>query len=361
LDLIDGLNIDEVTKEAYNELGENGLIRAADQHSCSECTQEYKATSDIINGADSAAVVGVDENRTVPPLQNPNCETGSPNIAHQERIEVDHVGIDPAPVKMVVLDGIVMGPQHCAFDNCTASLANSCGGVFCSVHQTEYGVKCRVRDCESSKISGTQACHQHREEWSKHQFNHAPAVISGLRRILWQNAGNQPWHPRTERVTQPHDEPEPEVVLPKNYFSAAKFYCVETICAPCGVVIAWTKFDKSESPTHILNFLESVFPTEESRPDYICIDKACKVLCTAISNGSWDRIWKKTTRFIVDSYHYINHHKNDYLCQVWCNPAPLNGSAPNLVISATDNTGRVFYKRAFNTQVRIISNEIPAF
>jgi hypothetical protein len=45
-----------------------------------------------------------------------------------------------------------------------------------------------------------------------------------------------------------------------------------------GVVIAWTKFDKAESPTNILKFLEEVFPTEESRPAYICIDKACQVL-----------------------------------------------------------------------------------
>ena len=85
--------------------------------------------------------------------------------------------------------------------------------------------------------------------------------------------------------------------------------------------------------------MESVYPTEESRPDYICTDKACRVLCTAISNGSWDRIWKKTTRFIVDSYHYINHRTDDYLCRKWCNPAPLNGSAPNLVIATTDNHG----------------------
>ena len=65
------------------------------------------------------------------------------------------------------------------------------------------------------------------------------------------------------------------------------------ICAPCGAVIAWTKFDKSESSIQILDFLESVYPTEESRPDYICIDKACAVLHTAITNGSWERVWEK--------------------------------------------------------------------
>jgi hypothetical protein len=160
-----------------------------------------------------------------------------------------------------------------------------------------------------------------------------------------------PWQPARQTNQQPHDEPAAPEVQRENYFSPGHFYCVETVCAPCGVVIAWAKFDKAESPTNILNFLESVYPTEESRPDYICIDKACVVLRTAITNGSWDRIWKKTTRFIVDTYHYINHRTTDYLCRKWCNPAPLNGSAPNLVVVDTDSEGQQYYKRAFNTQV----------
>ena len=93
----------------------------------------------------------------------------------------------------------------------------------------------------------------------------------------------------------------------KNYFTPGCFYCVETICAPCGVVIAWAKFDRAESPTNILNFLADVYPNEPSRPDYICIDKTCQVLHTAISNGSWETTWQKTSRFIVDAYHYQNH------------------------------------------------------
>jgi hypothetical protein len=152
---------------------------------------------------------------------------------------------------------------------------------------------------------------------------------------------------------QQHDEEPTAGNQRDNYFIAPRFYCVETICAPCGVVIAWTKFAKAESPTNILKFLESVYPTSELRPNYICIDKACMVLKTAISNGSW-QIWKETSRFIVDSYHYINHRTSDYLCRKWCNPAPLNGSAPNLVVVVHDNDGSPHYKCAFNTQVSFI-------
>jgi len=75
-------------------------------------------------------------------------------------------------------------------------------------------------------------------------------------------------------------------------------------------------------------------------------------LHTAIKNKSW-LFWEKTTRFIVDAYHYINHRKLDYLCHKWCNPGPLNGSAPNLIKIAYDKQGRPYFQRAFNTQVFI--------
>jgi hypothetical protein len=171
-----------------------------------------------------------------------------------------------------------------------------------------------------------------------------------MRRALQRPNESMPWTTLITENTQPHDEPAAEQQR-NNYFVAPRFYCVETICAPCGVVIAWAKFAKSESPENILAFLKRVYPTEESRPSYVCIDKACLVLCSSITDGSWDSIWKKTTRFIVDSYHYVNHRTEDYLCRKWCNPAPMNGSAPNLVVVEEDKNGKKYYKRAFNTQV----------
>ena len=87
IDLVlqDGLSIEEVTKEAFNALGANGVIRVAGEHSCSECTQEYKATADIISSS-SAASANNDEDMQV----------------------------DDTSVQMVVLDGIVTGPSVCA-------------------------------------------------------------------------------------------------------------------------------------------------------------------------------------------------------------------------------------------------------
>ncbi|KAF9488179.1 hypothetical protein BDN71DRAFT_1403668, partial [Pleurotus eryngii] len=134
-----------------------------------------------------------------------------------------------------------------------------------------------------------------------------------------------------------------------NYFSAPRYYCVETICAPCGVVLAWRKFAKAEGVAKILKFLEDVYPDSASHPSYIAIDKGCALLKHIVRQGHWIA-WEPTTHIIVDSYHYINHRVTDHLCRTWCNPAPLNGDAPNLVVVANDKQGNPYYKWAFNTQ-----------
>ena len=101
--------------------------------------------------------------------------------------------------------------------------------------------------------------------------------MAGVHRMLNRPNENLPWNPVVEQEVQPYDEDAPGVQR-KNYFSPARYYCVETLCAPCGVVVAWTKFEKSESPTKILKFLKDTYPQKDARPDYICIDKACLVL-----------------------------------------------------------------------------------
>ena len=360
LELPDGLSIAEVTRKAFAILGEEGLIRSADKHFCSECTHPFKASADRITNHDPAALLGVDENQVVPALEGDDADLAVQDAAAarfnaQNAMDVDdgdESDDERAPIKLIVIDGQVMGPRHCAYDNCSADLANAQRGVFCVEHEILRGGLCRMRNCQNLKAHGSQACTQHQNRWHSHAVRYGRQTVLGISRIVRRAAEERlPWLPALNEDIQPHDEPGLDA--PRrydNYFKAPRFYCVETITAPCGVVIAWTKFAKSESPTNILNFLSSVYPTPELRPDYICIDKACTVLRTALANGSWNT-WKATTRFVVDSYHYINHRTTDYLCRTWCNPAPLNGSQPNLVAVEYDRHGQPHYKRAFNTQV----------
>jgi hypothetical protein len=386
LELPDRLAINEVTKEAFKILGEDGVIRSADKHSCSECTHEYKSEADKISETDNpAGLIGVDENHRVPDFQGEdrddpiaaaaNKGITSSRVSEDESMDVDSPSDDsmssdsnnddddeeemePSTVHMVIMDGIVMGPKHCAYADCTGDLVNYTTGVFCAVHENMVGNLCRVKNCRNPKADGIHTCIQHRNLWRAHVLRFGRASLLGIRRLLRRSEEErQPWLPTRTPNVQPHDEPAPastSSAAQKNYFVAPRFYCVETICAPCGVVIAWTKFSRAESPSNILDFLDKVYPNPDSRPDYVCIDKACQLLRHAVASGRWN-VWQNTTRFIVDSYHYINHRTSDYLCRKYCNPAPLNGSAPNLVVVELDKAGKQHFKRAFNTQVNIYS------
>jgi hypothetical protein len=91
--------------------------------------------------------------------------------------------------------------------------------------------------------------------------------------MLQRPGESYPWQSGLHRTEQPHDnDNDKEIEIPQvNYFGPAKFYCIETICAPCGVIIAWTKFDKSESPTNILNFFYKKYILQKSLNQHIFV------------------------------------------------------------------------------------------
>ena len=199
--------------EAFEVLGNNGAMLLFKAHTCSECTKPYKQADGLIFS-------------------------------------------DAAPVKMVVLDGIVMGPTYCAYPNCQDGLLNAQGGSFCPAHEIEYGDNCQVVGCTRRQEPGTQACVTHAPQWKKNVSQRSKSTLTELQCIL--QGAQEPWQRGPNNMsTQPHDAADhPEQQECKNYFSPNHWYCVETMCAPCGVVLAWTKFAKSESPSNILGWLQ---------------------------------------------------------------------------------------------------------
>ena len=109
-------------------MGENGIIRAADQHACSECTHKYKKTADWLIGDDSAALINNDENQVVPPLLGEDAELAArdaevaQNNAYNQDMEIDqtdqNMEVDCPPVTMVVLDGMCACPLVCFCSKC---------------------------------------------------------------------------------------------------------------------------------------------------------------------------------------------------------------------------------------------------
>ena len=63
----------------------------------------------------------------------------------------------------------------------------------------------------------------------------------------------------------------------------------------------------------------------------------------------------------MDSYHYTNHQVTDELCHKWCNPAPTNGSAPNIVVAAYNKKGKSYYKRAFTQACEQLNSWLGGF
>ena len=120
LEIHDSLSISEVTKEAFRVLGKQGILEVGLNHSCGECTQPYKATADLIANDDPAAVAGNDERHNVPPLEGTYAAqsaaetTEARQQARRRRLARrtnNAMNVVYAPVKMVILDGIVMGPM----------------------------------------------------------------------------------------------------------------------------------------------------------------------------------------------------------------------------------------------------------
>src|ERR1700683_4838968 len=304
LEMENDIPIAQVTKKAFIRLGDSGVIKCARNHSCSQCTHKYKETADRIAGDDPAAVLGVDEHHQVPDLVGEGAELAiqdaaqarlNAQLAAQARSNADDAmdvdessqssssSEEASPVTLVVMDGVVMGPTHCAFDNCIEELKNARGGVFCARHEITHGNLCRMHDCDRPKVAPTHTCAIHQNCWHQHAIRYGWQSFLGIRRLMRRSEEEHvEWLSQRNRQVQPHDEDPGSQSRKDNHFVPPRFYCVETICAPCGAGHAWTLFDKAESPTHILNFLDAVYPTPDVRPDYGGRDTEPRILTDSI-------------------------------------------------------------------------------
>jgi hypothetical protein len=89
-------------------LGDNGVLISANDHECSECTHKYKEIADVIVDANdnAAGTVGMEEEERLLGVVEGQTE------AEQHAAEDDETAL----VKMVVVDGIVMGHTVSTFN-----------------------------------------------------------------------------------------------------------------------------------------------------------------------------------------------------------------------------------------------------
>lgn len=270
---------------------------------------------------------------------------------------------------MIVIDGIAAGHRLCAFRLCPNNPLDYVSQKYCNKHAETHGHLCGVMDCGqpiARNPPGTKACTNsaHQALWAKFRETSTRESYNGLRRIVRQEraelshgiqTAREPWIatakaaqaearamqvPDDPETTIPHHhrDSEPTLSTPaasavttglKHSWSYRRIHVIEVATWPCGCPIAWAKFSNSESPTNIIEFLTQLFPTPESRPTFITIDKACRVLASLQARGLADH-WFQTSRFLVDLFHFLTH-KEEPRCQKYCNPSPMDGSQPNLI------------------------------
>src|ERR1700734_338335 len=89
--------------------------------------------------------------------------------------------------------------------------------------------------CDRPKVAPSHTCAIHQNRWCQHIIRHGRQSLLGIRRLIRRSEEEHvEWLPQRNRQVQPHDEDTSSESRRDNYFVPPRFYCVETLCAPCG-------------------------------------------------------------------------------------------------------------------------------
>ncbi|KAF8164581.1 hypothetical protein K438DRAFT_2066952 [Mycena galopus ATCC 62051] len=329
-------------------IGTNGgVLAAAMTHGCTGCTHLKRYRAGLIA---EGAVLGGDQDVAGVEGHAPIVGSMATSLNNGPA-----AGEPRGYARLAVMDGKNMSHRKCALDECEGPLVNYKDGPFCAAHLNLRSV-CGIVPCglpvrqPGALTCGTESHIQWHRQWAN-RFSRLS--FPGVRRVI-RRQQEQAEHPGQNHGPGLHislptlgDTPGDQVV---HTFKAKSTYCLQTVQLASGFPVGWGKCYRSESTPQVLAILNRIwadFPT--FRPSFIAYDDACDLLRHIVTQNPNDP-WLTATRFIVDAWHYIGHRATDVLCRLWCNPAPLNGSQPDLVLVEQDANGISHQTRAFNTE-----------
>ncbi|KAK7002137.1 hypothetical protein R3P38DRAFT_3326656 [Favolaschia claudopus] len=339
------------------EIGVNGgILESAMTHGCTNCTHLKRYRSDL-----AAAGANFGQAQGVAGLENEEIEmdpppAGEANFIPPPQQDSPPPGEPRGYVRLAVMDGKnhSSSGKKCALDQCEEPLVNYKNGRFCEGHLNLQNV-CGIVPCGLPVRSpGALTCSTEPHiQWHR-EYNSRFARLSfpGVRRVIRRQQGHRNTggnHGPTLEVSLPPlgDTPGNEVV---HTFKAGSTYCLQTVQWACGYPVGWGKCYRSESSPQVLGILNRFWANSPTfKPSFIAYDDACNLLRHLITQNS-DDPWIVTTKFIVDAWHYIHHRSTDILCRLWCNPAPRDGSQPDLILVEEDSDGVQHETRAFDTE-----------
>ncbi|KAJ7245525.1 hypothetical protein C8J57DRAFT_1524243 [Mycena rebaudengoi] len=348
---------DRLVSSVRATIGVNsGVIPGAMTHGCTDCTHVKRYRSDLLaEGAvfgSNIDVIGV-ENHDDEDL-NDAPQNEMPALEVPEQQVSPPVGAPWGYVRLAVMDGKTVTHRKCALDTCELPLVNYKNGRFCETHLDLRNI-CGIVPCglpvrETGALTCNTQSHidwyrQYGTRFSRLSFPGVRRVIRRQNELAENNAHSGPT--LQVQLAALGNTPGNEVV---HTFKAKSTYCLQTVQWACGVPIGWGKCYRSESSPQVLSILNKIWADyPDSKPSFVAYDDACDLLRHIVTQNPNDP-WLETTKFIVDAWHYIGHRATDVLCRSWCNPAPVDGSQPDLVVAEEDAQGQVHQTRAFNTE-----------
>ncbi|KAJ7128728.1 hypothetical protein C8R44DRAFT_615596 [Mycena epipterygia] len=345
-----------------NAVGANGgVVAGAMDHGCTNCTHLKRYAADLLA---EGVVLDENENGVVDAPTHVNAvglgaPAGDvpPDVPMQPKQRERVPGSRRGYTRLAVMDGKTITHRTCAVSICEKPLVNFKNGRFCMDHLDMRNI-CGIIPCgRPIQFDGAVTCDDEAHmNWHQKYLNRFSRLsFPGVQRVIRRQAAGQN-QGNTPQTTAPslHSElpelngtPGDSVV---HTFRARTTYCLQTVQWSCGCPIGWGKCYRSESSSQVLKIIDNIWASHpESRPGFIAYDDACNLLRHLITQNP-NSSWIKSTKFIVDAWHYIGHKATDVLCRIWCNPAPTNGSQPDLISVAVDDNGRTHTSRAFNTE-----------
>ncbi|KAJ7041776.1 hypothetical protein C8F04DRAFT_931355, partial [Mycena alexandri] len=308
-----------------------GVVAGSMDHGCTNCTHLKKYAADFL--ADGASFdinnAGGNGQNGVPNPQDDIPPTLATVPQQQQRIPGSARGY----THLAVMDGKSTTHKTCTMTTCEGSLVNYKNGHFCRDH-LEMRKICGIIPCGRPVHSdGADTCDDetHKQWHQKYLDRFLCLSFPGVQCVIRRQAlGNAP-----ETDPSVHSElPELNGVSEENVthtFRAGKTCCLQTVQWACGCPIGWGKCYCSESSSQVLKIINRIWESHsESRPSFLAYDDACNLLHHIVTQDP-NSPWILSTELIVDAWHYIGHQASDILCRLWCNPAPTNGSQPDLI------------------------------
>ncbi|KAJ3766911.1 hypothetical protein FB446DRAFT_767253 [Lentinula raphanica] len=344
---------------------DGGVIPSAMDHGCSDCTHAKRYSADLVEegllaaDCETDAVAGAEDLEDfgiaqAPQAPEPTLNADIPASFLNGPPAVQNIQQPDEPrgyVRLAVMDGKSIGHRICAINDCKAPLVNFRNGRFCKDHIMHWQNICGIIPCgRPVHAPGALTCDtpSHQTWYKAYIERFKRLTFPGVQRVM-RKQKELPNQMHNFQVTLPSLDGNPAETI-THTFRAQSVYCIQTVQWSCGTPIGWGKCYKSESLPQVLSILDRIWePYPSKRPGFLAYDNACDLLRHIITQNAQSP-WLTSTRFIVDTWHYIGHRATDILCRLWCNPAPHNGSQPDLIHVVEDRNGDQHIARAFNLE-----------